>query len=209
MPLQPRSPGRPASRRPGLAVVAAAAIAAALAVTGCEGGAIGQGTPASSGQGYVSGSGSTVYKAGSRPVAPDISGTTLDGTRLSLSGLRGSVIVLNFWGSWCASCRAEAPDLAALARQLRPKGVRFLGIDIQDDPTNAEAFMHTYQISYPSLNDPGDNLALAFRRTVPPAAIPTTLVIDPAGRIAARVLGSVSYDGLRAILDQVLAGVSR
>jgi thiol-disulfide isomerase/thioredoxin len=185
--------------------LAAATAAVALAIAGCSGGAIGQSTPFSSGQSFVSGTGDTLYKPGAGPVAPDISGTTLAGAHLSLSAYRGSVIVLNFWGSWCGPCRAEAPDLAAVARQFRSRGVRFLGIDIRDDTTNAEAFMQTYQISYPSLNDPDSSLALAFRETVPPTAIPTTLVIDKTGRIAARVLGSVSYDSLKAILVKVLA----
>ena len=114
------------------------------------------------------------------------------------------MVVLNFWGSWCAPCRAEAPDLAALASRYRSLGVRFLGIDIQDEPTSAEAFMHTFRITYPSLNDPGDEIALAFRKTVPPAAIPTTLVIDRSGHIAARIVGGATYNALKALIAKVL-----
>jgi thiol-disulfide isomerase/thioredoxin len=181
------------------------AAAAVLAVAGCAGGSIAQDTPRSSGQGFVSGSGTTVYKAGSRPAAPEVSGTTLAGKHVTLASFRGSVVVINFWGSWCAPCRAEAPDLEALATRLQSRGVRFLGIDIQDTPAGADAFMHTFQITYPSLNDPGDEIALAFRGTVPPAAIPSTLVIDRSGRIAARVVGSVSYNGLKPLLTRVAA----
>jgi peroxiredoxin len=181
------------------------AAAVALAVAGCEGGPIGQDTAQSNGQSFVSGSGSNFYKVGSRAMAPDISGKTLAGQRLRLSSYRGSVVVINFWASWCAPCRAEAPDLAVLATRFRSRGVRFLGIDIQDDPTSADAFLHTFQITYPSLNDPGDEIALAFRGTVPPAAIPTTLVIDRSGHIAARVVGSVSYNGLKELITQVSA----
>jgi thiol-disulfide isomerase/thioredoxin len=187
-----------------IGTVATGAAVAILALAGCSAGAIGQNTPLSSGQNFVSGSGTTIYHPGSRPLAPDVSGRTLTGARLRLESFRGSVLVLNFWGSWCAPCRAEAPDLAALANRLGSRGVRFLGIDIQDDPTNAEAFMHTFQIPYPSLNDPGDEIALAFRDTVPAAAIPTTLVIDRTGHIAARVIGSVSYAGLKTLVSQVL-----
>jgi len=79
---------------------------------------------------------------------------------------------------------------------------------MRDDPTSADAFMQTFGIRYPSLNDPGGQIALAFRGTVPPAAIPTTLVIDRSGRIAARVIGSSSYDSLRKIILQVAAGQS-
>ena len=105
------------ARLPALALAALAT----LGVAGCAGGAIGANTPASSGQSFVSGTySSSLFRAGSRPAAPDISGTTLTGQHLSLSAYRGSVVVLNFWGSWCAPCRAEAPDLTALATDLRP-----------------------------------------------------------------------------------------
>jgi thiol-disulfide isomerase/thioredoxin len=188
------------ARLPALAL----AVTAALGLAGCSGGAIGADTPASSGQSFVSGTySSSLLKPGSRPAAPDISGTTLAGQHLSLSAYRGSVIVLNFWGSWCAPCRAEAPDLTALATTYAPRGVRFLGVDIRDDPVSADAFVKAFGIPYPSLNDPSDELALAFRGTVPPAGIPTTLVIDKSGRIAARIVGSVSFDTLRALITQV------
>jgi thiol-disulfide isomerase/thioredoxin len=191
------------ARLPGLA----AAAIALLALAGCGGGAIGADTPDSSGQSFVgSAYNSSTFRAGSRPAAPDITGTTLTGQHLSLAAYRGSVVVINFWGSWCAPCRAEAPDLSALATHYAGHGVRFLGVDIRDDPVGADAFTKDFNVTYPSLNDPSDNLALAFRGTVPPAAIPTTLVIDRSGRIAARILGSVSYDSLRALITEVSRG---
>jgi peroxiredoxin len=195
-------PNRTMIRRAAAALVATTAVA--LTAAGCEGGAIGQSTALSNGQSFVSGTGSSFLAAGARPKAPDVSGKTLTGGRVSLSDYRGSVVVLNFWGSWCSPCRAEAPDLAALASRFRPQGVRFLGIDIQDEPSSAEAFMHTFRISYPSLNDPGDEIALAFRKTVPPSAIPTTLVIDRHGRIAARIVGGASYKALKTLITKVL-----
>jgi thiol-disulfide isomerase/thioredoxin len=183
---------------------AALAAAVTLALAGCAGGAIGQDTPASSGQSFVGSSYAlTMFQPGGRPVAPDVTGTTLTGRHLSLHSFRGSVLVVNFWGSWCGPCRAEAPDLTALAKNLGSRGVRFLGIDIRDDQVSADAFIQSFGVPYPSLNDPSDELALAFRGTVPPAAIPTTLVIDRSGRIAARVEGSVTYDRLRALIMDV------
>jgi thiol-disulfide isomerase/thioredoxin len=193
------------SRRAAACAVAVAALAAA----GCDGGAIAQDVPQSSGQSFVSGSYSTTfYQAGHRPAAPGISARTLTGQRVSLASYRGSVLVLNFWGSWCTPCQEEAPALAALATRYQSRGVRFLGVDIRDDPISAEGFMRTYQITYPSLNDPGDQIALAFRDTVPPAGIPTTLVIDRSGRIAARIVGGVTYSGLRTLITEVSAGRS-
>jgi thiol-disulfide isomerase/thioredoxin len=193
------------ARGAGAALVAAGAVTA-LAVTGCAGGAIAQSTAASNGTSFVAGSYDTsVYARGSRPATPDIKGTTLTGQQLSLAGYHGQVVVLNFWGSWCGPCREEAPALAALARHFRARGVRFIGVDIRDSPQAAEAFDHTFQISYPSLNDPADEIALAFRSTVPPAGIPTTLVIDRTGRVAARVVGQSTYSALGRLIASVSA----
>ncbi len=189
------------------AVGAAAAAAVVLGVAACDGGATAQQTAVGNGSSFVSGSyGTTVYQPGARPAAPRLAGTTLAGSRFVLSADRGSVVVLNFWGSWCTPCREEAPALGALARHFSGAGVRFVGVDIRDDPASAEAFMRTFRIGYPSLNDPNDAIALDFSGTVPPAGIPTTLVLDRSGRIAARVVGSVSYNGLKALIAQVSAG---
>jgi thiol-disulfide isomerase/thioredoxin len=192
-----------ASRRPLL--LAAIAVAAVLAAAGCDGGAIGADTPASSGQSFVSHSyESTFYQVGHRPVAPAVAGTTVAGKHLSLAAYRGHTIVLNFWGSWCAPCRAEAPALGQLARQLHSRGVRFVGVDIRDEPDSALAFMQQFNVDYPSLSDPSDEIALEFRTTVPPADIPTTLVIDRDGRIADRIFGASSYAELLSVINQVI-----
>jgi thiol-disulfide isomerase/thioredoxin len=192
-------PGRPA------AVVAAAAVGAVV-LAGCAGGSIASSTPASNGQSFVSGdTGTTVFKAGAEPVAPAVSGTALGGGKLSLAAYRGHVVVMNFWGSWCSPCRAEAPALAQLARKFRASGVHFLGVDIRDSPATAEAFTRDFGIEYPSLNDPGDEIALDFRSTVPPAGIPTTLVIAPDGRVSARVIGEATYNGLKDLIARAAA----
>jgi thiol-disulfide isomerase/thioredoxin len=201
---QPRV--RPRRGWPGTVLAAAAALVAVPAVAGCAGGAIAQDTPASSGQSFVGSSyQTTIFAAGSRPAAPRVSGTTIAGQPLSLASYRGHVVVLNFWGSWCAPCRSEAPALGTLARQMYASGVRFVGIDIRDEPDAAQAFMQNFAISYPSLNDPDDEIALLFRATVPPAAIPSTIVVDRTGRIAARVVGGASYAGLKALIAHVAA----
>ena len=190
------------SPRASTALVTAAAVSLGLAA--CSGGATAQQTAVGNGSSFVGGSyGTTVFSAGSRPAAPDITGITLTGSRFRLSADRGAVVVINFWGSWCTPCRAEAPALAQLARRFPPSVARFVGVDIRDDPASAEAFMRTFRIGYPSLNDPNDEVALDFSGTVPPAGIPTTLVIDRSGRIAARIVGTASYDGLAALITQV------
>jgi thiol-disulfide isomerase/thioredoxin len=177
-----------------------------LAATGCEGGDIGGSTPLNSGQSFVGSSyQSTYFKVGTRPKAPAVSGTTVAGAHLSLAAYRGDVVVLNFWGSWCAPCRDEAPTLGSLARQLQARGVRFVGVDIRDQPDSALAFMQTFRVGYPSISDPGGLIALEFRGTDPPSAIPSTIVIDRSGRIAARIIGAVTYDGLKALLTPIVA----
>jgi thiol-disulfide isomerase/thioredoxin len=187
-------------------MLAAAAAAACVGLAACAGGAIAQSTPASNGQGFVSGAAGTTVFGGNAPAAPRVTGKTLAGAPLSLSQFHGHILIMNFWGSWCTPCRAEAPVLASLAHHFSPTGVRFLGVDIRDTPASAEAFQRDFHITYPSLNDPGDEIALAFRSTVPPSGIPTTLVISGNGRISARVIGEVSYGGLRRLISKAMAG---
>jgi thiol-disulfide isomerase/thioredoxin len=183
--------------------------AVALGVAACGGGATAQDTAVGNGSSFVSGGyGTTVFKPGARPAAAKVSGTTLTGAHWELSADRGAVVVMNFWGSWCTQCREEAPALGALARHFSGDDVRFVGVDIRDDPASAEAFMRTFRISYPSLNDPNDAIALDFSGTTSPAGIPTTLVIDRSGQVAARIIGKVSYDGLEALITQISAGRS-
>jgi peroxiredoxin len=180
--------------------------AVVLAVTSCSGGPIAANNPASSGQNFVGASyNSRYFKPGSRPLAPAVSGTTLTGQRFKLTSDRGDLVVMNFWGSWCSPCRAEAPALVALAAHFSHDPVRFVGDDVHDDPAAAKGFASTYDVSYPSLNDPGSQVALAFHASVPPSAIPSTLVIDRTGHIAGIVVGGITYDGLRALIDTVLA----
>ncbi len=177
-----------------------------LAVTSCSGGDIAGSNPQSSGQGFVSSSyNSRYFKPGSRPAAPAVTGTTLTGQRFSLAADHGELVVLNFWGSWCGPCRSEAPALTTLATHFSHDPVRFVGDDVHDYPAAAKAFEHTYGTPYPSLNDSGSQVALAFHDSVPPSAIPSTLLIDRAGRIAAIVVGQITYNGLRGLIDKVLA----
>jgi thiol-disulfide isomerase/thioredoxin len=149
--------------------------------------------------------GVTVVPAGQRTSAPDLAGTTLDGKVLDVSSLRGRVVVLNFWASWCPPCRAEAPALAEVARQYAARGVSFVGIDIKDDLSAAQIFQRAQGTPYPSLYDQPNALALGFRPRIP-ATPPTTIILDQHGKIAARILGETTGALLRSVLDSVLAG---
>jgi len=136
-----------------------------------------------------------VIPAAQRPEAPDISGTILTGGHLDTASWRGHAVVVNFWGSWCAPCRKEAPVLARVARDTRFLGVRFLGIDVREDPAAGLAFERNYGIPYPSISDPGDLIAARFG-TDAPAATPSTYIIDAQGRIAWAWFGATTYNQL-------------
>jgi thiol-disulfide isomerase/thioredoxin len=156
---------------------------------------------------YIDGSTSALYyAAGHRELAPDFTGTTLTGSQLTLSKYRdGDVLVLNFWGSWCVPCREEAPMLAATAAADAKEGkkIKFLGVDEQETPANAEAFDSTFGVTYPSINDSGAEVTLDFSSVVPISATPTTLVIDSSGRVAGAIFGESSYSELSALLDRI------
>jgi thiol-disulfide isomerase/thioredoxin len=159
--------------------------------------------------GYVGTSASrvTVVPPEARKPAATVSGTKLGGTgTISTADYADKVVVINVWGSWCPPCRQEAPDLEKASRQTKDKAA-FLGITTKDyDPAQAEAFVRKFQITYPSIYDPTGNVLLSFAGDLPPSAIPSTLVIDPQGRIAARVLGTISTDSLVDLVDDVAAG---
>lgn len=145
-----------------------------------------------------------VAPVAARNIQPRLVGSTLTGERLDVTAWRGHVIVVNVWGSWCGPCRAEAPELARAAANTAAEGVRFIGIDVKDTPANALAFESDYHITYPSLNDPGGNLELAFRPLTGPY-VPYTMILDPNGRVAARFIGRTSYSPLSNAIEQVRA----
>ena len=142
------------------------------------------------------------YPAGHRPLAPDITGTSLTGTAIKLSGYRGKTVVLNFWGSWCAPCRGEAPVLALLDKQYGSKGVAFLGDDVGDTPANALAFTRGAGISYPSISDQGYAVVAQLSQVVPVSDTPPTVVIDKTGHVAGTILGAINYGEMTTLLNE-------
>lgn len=128
---------------------------------------------------------------------PDLEGA---GDR-SLAQLRGHVAVLNFWASWCAPCRDEAPDLERTYKAYRAQGVEFLGIDQRDDMGSALEFVREFGITYPSAFDPGGTLAYRYQLF----GLPTTVIVDANGQSAYRFTGIVTSEALRSALDEILA----
>jgi thiol-disulfide isomerase/thioredoxin len=172
------------------------AIAVVLALAGCSGSS--QQCQTFTGPGYEAKLFTTDLAK-----APEFRETTVTGQPLSLAAYRGHVVVLNFWGSWCDTCRAEAPALGVVARKLYPTGVRFIGVDMRDEPTSALAFMQTFRITYPSVNDTAGTVALDYRDTVPMNALPDTVIINRTGRVAATIIGSATYANLMMLIVKV------
>jgi thiol-disulfide isomerase/thioredoxin len=149
---------------------------------------------------FVSGNGSISYiKPSDRIAAPALSGMTLSGKNYTYDV--GQVAVVNVWASWCAPCRAEAPTLAALTEKYTD--VAFIGILTRDNPVNAEAFARRFALPYPTLID--DSVLIGFRKSLPANAIPSTVLIDKRGNVAARISGEVTYSSLAELIEKVSA----
>jgi peroxiredoxin len=144
-----------------------------------------------------------------RVPAPALVGTTLDGDQYALIDDRGDVVVMNVWASWCAPCRAEAPELQEVWSQVQDDGVQFVGLNTRDSTLSAQRFVETMGLTFPSVQDADGRLQLLFSDSLPPQAIPSTLVVDREGRVAARILGKVSAATLRGVIDEVDRGEER
>ncbi|MFJ9035222.1 TlpA family protein disulfide reductase [Streptomyces sp. NPDC102406] len=190
-------------RRAATLTVGAATLALALTACG-SGGTSGGGNNTN----FVTSSGGiATVKKGERHDAPDLTGKDLEGKALDLADYRGKVVVLNVWGSWCPPCRAEAPNFVKVAKDTEKQGVRFLGINTRDTSTSpAKEFEKSFDVTYPSYYDPTGKLLLTFEKgTLNPQAIPSTIIVDREGKIAARSLKPLSEESLRKMLDPVVA----
>jgi cytochrome c biogenesis protein CcmG, thiol:disulfide interchange protein DsbE len=134
-----------------------------------------------------------VLEPGSLPpnLAPRLAPATGDG-RLSLEELEGTPFVLNFWASWCDPCREEAPILEQGWREHGPRGVLYLGLNMQDLTGDAQAFLEEFEVGYPTIRDPGDSVAQSYGAT----GIPETYFVSAEGRVVGHVLGVVSPSDL-------------
>jgi cytochrome c biogenesis protein CcmG/thiol:disulfide interchange protein DsbE len=132
--------------------------------------------------------------------APDFGLTGFDGTPVQLADLRGRVVVLNFWASWCPPCREEAPVLERAWQAHRDRGVVFVGLAIWDREQNSRAFLREFPASYPSAPDPSGETAIAYGVR----GLPETILIDPQGRIARKWIGPLGEPDLSAMLEPLV-----
>lgn len=154
--------------------------------------------PATSTSGHPSLAASTA-----RPAAPALVGTTLAGEPIELASLRGRVVIVDFWASWCAPCREAMPRLQALHDELGSAGVVVIGVSVDDSEADARAFLEAAGIGFPIVLDTEQQLAAAWE----PRKMPTTFVIDREGAIAAVHAGYTTAEGdaLRVEVDRLLA----
>lgn len=136
--------------------------------------------------------------------APPFTLPLFDGASISLDSLRGNVVFLNFWASWCAPCRAEARTLEAAALTYRDQGVVFVGVDIQDKEEDARAFLREFGVTYPNARDASGQAAIDYGVW----GIPETFVIGRDGRITYKHVGALGWATITARLDDALRGVA-
>ena len=157
--------------------------------------------------GYIEGDGSwSEYPIESRQTPISYSGTTEHGDTIDSATLLGRVVVVNFWYAACPPCRLEAPDLQAAWVEHQPQDVQFVGVNIYDQAPTVQSFNENFGITFPSILDV-DSAAvrLAFAASVPPQAIPSTLVIDKQGRVASVIRGPVNASVLRTMIQTAVA----
>jgi len=135
--------------------------------------------------------------------APDFRLATFDGPAVSLAGLRGKPVVLNFWASWCyPACYEEAPHLEAAWQKYRDRGLMMLGVAIQDKEANAREFLKRFGFSFPNGMDPGSKIAIDYGIY----GVPETLFIDRQGRIAYKHVGALTPALLESQIEALLKG---
>ena len=176
-----------------LAVLLAIAAAVVLWLVGCAP------PDANTSPGYVSGDGAvTEWAVESRPGPLELIGTGIDGAALDLADYRGQVVIVTTWYAACPPCRAEAPDLVELDAI---DGVSVVGVNVRDDADTAKAFERTFGVTYPSLSGADGTAVAQLQGLVAVRAVPTALIVDPEGYVAARSVGRIEPSTLRALVE--------
>lgn len=178
----------------------------ALSLAGCSSDPLADQFRSGDSKNYIAGDGTvTEFAVDQRPGFLPFTGETESGMQLSSDAFAGQVVVMNWWYSACAPCRAEAPDLQALYEEFADQGVEFVGVNVRDTAETALAFDRNFDISFPSIIDAqSGSVSLAFQGVVSPQAVPTTIVIDKNGKVASRILGRIDASILRTLIKTVV-----
>lgn len=179
----------------------------ALSLAGCTSDPLADQFRSGDSKNYIAGDGTvTEFDSTQRPTFLPFTGETESGQMLDSKALAGQVVVMNWWYSACAPCRAEAPDLQALSEEFQDQGVQFVGVNVRDTAETALAFDRKFDIGFPSIIDAQSGaVSLAFQGVVSPQAVPTTLVIDKQGKVASRILGRIDPSILKTLIETVVA----
>jgi thiol-disulfide isomerase/thioredoxin len=179
----------------------------ALSLAGCTSDPLADQFRSGDSKNYIAGDGTvTEFDSSQRPTFLPFTGETESGQMLDSKALEGQVVVMNWWYSACAPCRAEAPDLQALSEEFQDQGVQFVGVNVRDTAETALAFDRKFDIGFPSIIDAQSGaVSLAFQGVVSPQAVPTTLVIDKQGKVASRILGRIDPSILKTLIETVVA----
>lgn len=202
-----RSAAHRPARRPLTTRFAVLALAAALTLTACATeDPLAEQAAAGDSKNYIAGDGSvSEYAPEARGASVELSAELYDGTVVDSADWQGQVTVLNFWYAACPPCRLEAPDLQALYEKYQDEGVEFYGVNVRDPEATAAAFERNFGITYPSIDDQDGGVLFAMTQYVPPQAVPTTLVLDKQGRVAARIIGLAEKSTLDTLISDVVA----
>ena len=133
--------------------------------------------------------------------APDFTLTTFQGETITLSELRGKVVVINFWASWCPPCREEAPYLERTWRKYRDRGVVFIGVDYADTEKEALVYIAEFDITYPNGPDIGTRISQAYRIR----GVPETFFVDKRGQLRGVHIGPLRPPQLDEKIEELLA----
>ena len=132
---------------------------------------------------------------------PRLQGDKLGGGEVDTADYAGQIMVLNTWASWCSPCRAEADDLTETAEQF--PDVAFVGLNVRDNESAAEAFVRNKEVPYPSLVSEDGSVLLEFYGLLNVNSLPSTIVVDSDGKVAALVLGEITAGTLSGLIEDV------